>query len=194
MAVKRKKFTKVPPEISIKDLSPWNISCGSTKCEDNLHCFRLTKSQIKKNGSSGFCKTCNQKLIDWERVQKRDSKDAMYIFQELKKELIRHVYFHNPIKQEDIDKAIKDGKEKIQEKIIQRLTNVIGIAEPWRKGYTPYTGDIVYYGQHATATCCRRCMEYWYNIPQGRPLTYTEINFAKDLILLYIKERLPSIL
>ncbi len=191
--VKRKKFTKVPVEIPISDLSPLNINCGSTKCEDGLHCFRMTKKQIEKAGSAGVCKTCGVNLINWDRVQKQNPRDAEFIFKELKNELIRHVFWHMPIDIKDIERALKRGTSAIDARIVHRLTNIIGIPKPFRNGFTPYKGDIIYYAQHATATCCRRCMEYWYDIPMGRQLTNEEISFSKELITLYLKERLPQL-
>jgi hypothetical protein len=39
---------------------------------------------------------------------------------------------------------------------------------------TPYRGHPVFVAQHATATCCRGCLEKWHSIPRGRPLTEKE--------------------
>jgi hypothetical protein len=39
---------------------------------------------------------------------------------------------------------------------------------------TPYGGHPVFVAQHATATCCRRCLEKWHRIPRGRELTAEE--------------------
>ena len=193
MAAKIKKFKKVPVDVPVKDLTPLNINCGSTKCEAGLHCFRMTKREIEKLGTSGICKTCGADLINWKRIRKQNPKDAKFIFQSLKSELIRHVFWHLPINQRDIDKALKIGSIEVENKIIDRMTKTIGIANPYRNGYTPYSGNVIFYAQHATATCCRRCMEYWYDIPMGKPLTKDEISFSKDLIQLYLKERVPEL-
>lgn len=48
-------------------------------------------------------------------------------------------------------------------------------AQPARDGkQTPFRGHPVFVAQHATATCCRGCLEKWYGIPRGRPLTADE--------------------
>jgi hypothetical protein len=39
---------------------------------------------------------------------------------------------------------------------------------------TPYRGHPVFVAQHATATCCRGCLEKWYGVPRGRELTAAE--------------------
>jgi hypothetical protein len=44
-------------------------------------------------------------------------------------------------------------------------------ASPARDGkQTPYRGHPVFVAQHATATCCRGCLEKWHAIPKGREL------------------------
>jgi hypothetical protein len=39
---------------------------------------------------------------------------------------------------------------------------------------TPMRGHPVFTAQHATATCCRKCLARWHGIPAGRPLTDEE--------------------
>ena len=49
-------------------------------------------------------------------------------------------------------------------------------AEPKNDGrQTPMRGHPIFIAQHATATCCRGCLEKWHCIPRGRPLTEDEI-------------------
>ena len=48
-------------------------------------------------------------------------------------------------------------------------------AAPARDGrQTPWRGHPAFVAQHATATCCRGCLEKWHAIPRGRPLTDDE--------------------
>ena len=48
-------------------------------------------------------------------------------------------------------------------------------AEPAKDGkQTPFKGHPVFIAQHATATCCRGCLEKWHRIPKGRELTPAE--------------------
>ena len=188
------KFRKVPPEVPLSDLSPLNISCGTTKCEEGLHCFRMTKGQEKKWGATGVCKECGVKLIEWDRIRKKNSRDAQFIFKSLKNELIRHVFWHMPIKEKDVEKAIQVGATAVLQEARKRMKDTIGIKNPYRHGITPYQGNVIHYAQHATATCCRRCMEYWYDIPaKDRILTEEEIDFSTSLITLYLQERVPEL-
>jgi hypothetical protein len=41
---------------------------------------------------------------------------------------------------------------------------------------TPFKGHPVFIAQHATATCCRGCLEKWHQIPKGRELSPEEQN------------------
>src|SRR6266542_4933492 len=98
-----KKFKRVPADIPVSDLSPLNISCGSTKCEDNLHCFKTSERDARKFGNHGVCKVCGTSLIDRKRIHQNNIKDAEFIFQSMKNELIRHVYWHTKIEKSAID-------------------------------------------------------------------------------------------
>lgn len=42
---------------------------------------------------------------------------------------------------------------------------------------TPFRGHPVFIAQHATACCCRGCLEKWHHIPQGRELTPEEKSY-----------------
>jgi Domain of unknown function (DUF4186) len=39
---------------------------------------------------------------------------------------------------------------------------------------TPFRGHPVFIAQHATATCCRKCLSKWHGIPAGKLLTADE--------------------
>lgn len=56
-------------------------------------------------------------------------------------------------------------------------------AEPKNDGrQTPMRGHPVFIAQHATATCCRDCLEKWHRIPQGQPLTEEQIEHILAVI------------
>lgn len=52
---------------------------------------------------------------------------------------------------------------------------------------TPMKGHPVFIAQHATACCCRSCLEKWHHIPKGRELTDNEVNYIVYLIMEWIK-------
>ena len=57
---------------------------------------------------------------------------------------------------------------------------------------TPMKGHPVFIAQHATATCCRGCLEKWYNIPKDRKLTEKEFKFIEAIILSWIDNEIKN--
>lgn len=55
---------------------------------------------------------------------------------------------------------------------------------------TPMSGHPSFKAMHATACCCRGCLEKWHKIPQGRELTESEIIYLIDLIMSWILKQI----
>ena len=55
---------------------------------------------------------------------------------------------------------------------------------------TPMRNHPVFVAQHATATCCRGCIDKWHGISKGRELTIDEQNFIVELIMKWIERQL----
>jgi exodeoxyribonuclease V alpha subunit len=73
-----------------------------------------------------------------------------------------------------------------REIIAQRLAP----AHPVKDGrQTPYRGHPVFIAQHATATCCRSCLEKWHQIPKGMELTAAQQDYVVDVITNWIYRR-----
>jgi hypothetical protein len=47
---------------------------------------------------------------------------------------------------------------------------------------TPWHNHPAFVAQHATATCCRGCLEKWHAIPKGRALTEAEQRYVVAVI------------
>jgi len=47
---------------------------------------------------------------------------------------------------------------------------------------TPFRGHPVFVAQHATACCCRGCLEKWHRIPHGRELTQEEKAYVLSVL------------
>jgi len=47
---------------------------------------------------------------------------------------------------------------------------------------TPFRGHPVFVAQHATACCCRDCLQKWHRIPKGRALTQDEQNYLLTVL------------
>lgn len=172
-------------------LKPLKITCTSSDCENGLHCFRQTRKMMALN-RQGQCRACGAELVDWKRVHKREPADVAYTFTALKYELIRHHFWHVAVDQRAENHARRKGKVEMQAATEKRISKSVGPAEPPFDGrQTPRVGNIIYYAQHATASCCHKCIEEWYGIPRGRELTEDEIAYLTTLAMLYINERLP---
>ncbi|MBW2239876.1 MAG: DUF4186 family protein [Deltaproteobacteria bacterium] len=57
---------------------------------------------------------------------------------------------------------------------------------------TPMKGHPVFIGQHATATCCRGCIQKWYGIKKGKKLSDQEIQFLVELIMRWIEGQIGA--
>ena len=51
---------------------------------------------------------------------------------------------------------------------------------------TPMKGHPVFIARHATATCCRGCLEKWHQIKKGVELTDSQVNYVVELIMAWI--------
>ena len=66
-------------------------------------------------------------------------------------------------------------------------------AHPARDGkQTPWRGHPVFVAQHATATCCRGCLEKYHGIRKGAPLTDEEQAHVVAAIERWLKNALES--
>ena len=62
-------------------------------------------------------------------------------------------------------------------------------AEPINDGkQTPMHGHPVFKAMHATACCCRGCLEKWYKVPKGVPLTELQQQKIVNLLMAWIEK------
>ena len=52
---------------------------------------------------------------------------------------------------------------------------------------TPMRGHPVFIAQHATATCCRKCLYKWYQIDMNKELSEDEVKYIVEIIMTWIK-------
>lgn len=169
------------------------ITCTASDCEQDLHCFRSTKKLVNA-GLGGACRKCHAQLVDWDRVHERHIGDAEHTFTQLRLELIRHHFWHLDIDEQAMNHALRKGRAALIVAVAKRLERSVGPESPFRDGtQTPMKGNVVYYAQHATACCCRTCIEYWHGIPKGQPLTSEQLQYLTDLATMFIAERLPDL-
>lgn len=56
---------------------------------------------------------------------------------------------------------------------------------------TPMRSHPVFIAQHATATCCRGCLEKWHRIPKGRELTSEEKVYVVSVLERWLSHQEP---
>ena len=176
------------------EFAPLDVKCTSTKCEAGLHCF-LPDRKMARRKQRGPCRSCGKELVDWARLEKRDPADLDYTFGMLKLEFVRHEYWcDKAIDPKAVRRAHRAGTKALRQEAERILRRSVGPAKhPAQGRQTPWDGNVVFYGQHATASCCRRCIEVWHGIPRTRDLTGDEIGYFTELVCRYIQQRLPDL-
>ncbi len=58
---------------------------------------------------------------------------------------------------------------------------------------TPMRGHPVFVAQHATATCCRGCLQKWHHIQTDRPLTLDEQAYIVAIIERWLQLEMANI-
>lgn len=86
-------------------------------------------------------------------------------------------------------KGLPTIREHARQIIAKRLAPAVipndGKQTPMRHGTSP-----VFIAQHATACCCRGCLEKWHRIPKGRALTPAEQAYVVEVIMHWIESKL----
>jgi hypothetical protein len=86
--------------------------------------------------------------------------------------------------------VVKEGFDKVVEKCKGVLEDLD--MPDYTHGETSYNG-VVPKAQHATSTCCRKCLFNWHGIPRYRPLTDDERAYIIRLILRWVRKELDSV-
>jgi hypothetical protein len=85
----------------------------------------------------------------------------------------------------ELDYFRRQGLEVVLEHAADFIEKRLAGADPPNDGrQTPMRNHPVFIAQHATATCCRGCLEKWHGIPKGRALSMEE----KQYVLAVLKE------
>lgn len=108
------------------------------------------------------------------------------IFDKLSKSKFRSS-FH--LKDKDIlyieDKGIDKIREHAYDFVTKRLADTSNVTDGKQ---TPMKGHPVFIAQHATGTCCRRCLEKWHYISKNKNMTDDDIKYVVDIIMSWIEK------
>lgn len=79
------------------------------------------------------------------------------------------------------------GPERIRSHAVDFVKMKLAPAAPLNDGkQTPMHGHPVFKAMHATACCCRGCLNKWYKVPVGRELTEEEQRRIVNLLMAWI--------
>jgi hypothetical protein len=175
---------------------PLDVKCNDSDCDSGRHAFAPNRRKKKwADEYEGECRECGAKLVDWDRIKRRDLEDVKGVFAELQHELIRHVFFHADFDKKSREEANGLGLAGLKAKVRPHLLKKVGQKKIWRDGtQTPKKDSAIHFAQHATATCCRKCMEYWHGIERDRDLTPAELTYAEGLVCSYLDLRARDLL
>lgn len=108
------------------------------------------------------------------------------IFDRLSKSKFRSS-FH--LKDKDIlyieDKGINKIRNHAYDFVTKRLADTSNVTDGKQ---TPMKGHPVFIAQHATGTCCRRCLEKWHHISKNKNMTNDDIKYVVDIIMSWIEK------
>jgi len=99
-------------------------------------------------------------------------RDIEQLFQALQQSTFRAGFKLNPRDWAYLqDKGMAEVLDHAEDFISKRLAPAV-IANDGKQ--TPMRGHPVFVAQHATATCCRGCLQKWHQIKTGKALTLDE--------------------
>ena len=112
------------------------------------------------------------------------------LFEKLSKSKFRSSF---KLKPADIEYISQRGMATIEQHARDFITKRLASAEPKNDGrQTPTKGHPVFIAQHATGTCCRKCLAKWHGIKVGIELSENQIDYIIAVIIQWIKSRLNS--
>jgi hypothetical protein len=96
--------------------------------------------------------------------------------------------FHLRPGDRDRSLALVRGPTAMRKHAAEIIARRLAAAEPRNDGrQTPYRGHPVFVAQHATATCCRSCLERNHKIAKHRELTAEQQAYVIDVICRWIE-------
>lgn len=171
------------------------IKCQNADCEIDQHCFRPKPTGKAWKNPTGDCQYCGESPVNWERIRNRDTSDISTLRSELQKEWIRNYFWEKPIDEKSLAKLAKSSREEIRRDLKHKLVVDIGPPQPFRDGQRvpiddeKIKGNPFAYAQHATATCCTKCVYYWWGFERNTQYTDEQINFLTDMCFSFLETR-----
>ena len=145
------------------------------------------KLQIAQAKKSGYSYTPGMGMADKIVYTLPDRND---LWARLSKSNFRS-RFH--LSENDRKYVVEKGRDTIRKHAEDFVLKRLASENPENDGkQTPMKGHPVFTAQHATACCCRGCLEKWHNIPSGKVLTVSEQKYITDILMYWIEEQLKK--
>lgn len=99
--------------------------------------------------------------------------------------------FH--LKEKDKEYVRQKGMDTIRRHAEDFVAQKLAPAYPKNDGkQTPMHGHPVFIAQHACACCCRGCLNKWYRVPKGVPLTEIQQEKIVNLLMTWIEKEMKE--
>ena len=112
-------------------------------------------------------------------------KDLDSLLERLAKSNFRNS-FH--LKDKDREYILEKGIDEIMDHAYNFVDTRLGLLKENDGKQTPMRGHPVFIAQHATATCCRGCIEKWHHIKKDKELSEDEKEYLVDVIIKWIEK------
>ena len=89
------------------------------------------------------------------------------------------------LRRKGLEEARRHGDEFVRKRLAPAL-----LANDGRQ--TPMCGHPIFIAQHATATCCRKCLARWHGIPAGRALDEGEIAYILSVLCAWLERQVTA--
>ena len=110
-----------------------------------------------------------------------------YVLDRLSKSKFRNSFHLNKkmkeyVKEKSIDVIRNHTYEFVNSRLKPEYISNDGKQTPMKQVHPTFIA------QHATATCCRGCLEKWHHIPKGKELTEKEVDHVVNIIIRWIEK------
>ena len=111
-------------------------------------------------------------------------------YEKLKKSKFRSS-FH--LSEADVAYIEEKGLETIRKHAKDFVNKKIAAAYPDNDGkQTPMRGHPIFKAMHGSAFCCRGCMNKWYKVPLGAPLSAEQQEKIVNFLMYWVKRKLEE--
>jgi len=94
------------------------------------------------------------------------------------------------LQQKELEYLRRKGMSEVLDHAADFIEKRLAPAYPANDGkQTPWHNHPVFVAQHATATCCRGCLQKWHQIPKGRALTPEEQGYIVEVIGTWLSQQ-----